>query len=219
MAEEKSDESTSWMKIIPVVSAAVSLVVFLGWGDQLRQLIPFAHNPTPSAAATTPSLLPTTYSPIRVTPVPEAVRTTTTTYSPTTTTVDLETVRWNYINSADRACGAAMANRPGAISVATYGWMMQVLAAREQMQSAWQQVSIRPGDAVTVGRVQKMWADFTNANWYWKYMADSMQARNFAAYNANLNSFNLATSSFVDGANRFGFKVCNFQWNTMNPYG
>jgi hypothetical protein len=218
--DKKPDEKISLKAIISTAASVVSIAVFLGWGDQLRQLIPFARPPTSATATPTPYRTPVAFPQLTTVPDPVTVRTTTptTTYSPTTTTPDPETARWNYINRADTACNAAVLSTPGWVPTATYDYMMAVLRAREKMETDWQQVLIEPHDAVNVGRVQKMWSDFTNANWYWKYMADSMAAGNKAAFNANLNNYTLATSSFVDGANRYGFKVCNFQWNTMNPY-
>lgn len=47
-------------------------------------------------------------------------------------------------------------------------------------------------------------------------MAEALRAQNRAAYYAELERYRAATSSFVDGANRYGFNACDFGWNSVS---
>lgn len=147
--------------------------------------------------------------------VPETVRTayttTTTTHSP-----DPEDVRWDYITRADNACRVAIENRPAAVPVLTYDYMMNVLVAQNGMLADWRSVLIEPYNLVNVSRgLRRFGVRLQSASWYWKYMADALLVKNRAAFSAELERYRAATFSFIYGADRYGFKVCNYGWNIV----
>ncbi|MEO3821256.1 hypothetical protein [Plantactinospora sp. B24E8] len=214
MAEDESDARKKFAVGLGAVAAAISVLTFLGWDDELKQALPIADRSTTAPAVPSRQAVVTPPAVTRPDPQPTRPRPRPT---PEETTPDPEDVRRAYVRQADEACLTAVEARPGPVSVLNYEWMMDVAAARERMLADWQTVSVQPSGGSNVNRVREMWQDFHEATTYWRYMANNLLARNKDGYNAELRRFQYANTSFLQRANRYGFRVCNFQWPTAAP--
>ena len=205
--------------IISAVSSLIAIAVFMGWGERLKEILPGAQSQQSTPVPTTfgRAIRPTapTDSPTKVVKTPSEVAATTE-FKTTTPTPDPEQVRWDYIVRADAACRTTVQNRPAWVPVLDYAYMAAVLNARNQMLNDWRNVPIEPYEAANTSRLQKIWSDFVNASWYWKYTIDALVANRPAVYKAELERYRQANSSFIDGANRYGFRVCNFGWASVS---
>jgi len=134
---------------------------------------------------------------------------------------DREAVKWRYVRDADVACAKTLTNVPGRIDTITYDWMSRVLTVRERFFTAWTKVPWPVGgpiDEVYSAEIRKIWADFSNATAAWRELRADLKARNGTQYNLDLATFSRAHDSFVDGANRFGFRSCNYTFPTTSPW-
>lgn len=205
--------------IISAVSSLIAIAVFMGWGEQLKEILPGTQSQQSTPVLTTSErrIQPTapTDPPAEVVKTPAKV-VATTEVETTTPTPDPEQVRWDYIVRADAACRTAVQNRPAWVRVLDYDYMAAVLNARNRMMNDWGTVPIEPYEAANTSRIQKIWSDFGNASWYWKYAIDALAANRTADYQTELERYRQANSSFIDGANRYGFRMCNFGWASVS---
>jgi hypothetical protein len=192
-AEGKPDDQ-SWRTALGTLAAILGLLGFLGIAnfDDLRHRL-FPPPPRPVVASPTP----------RATPNPE-------------------TIRWTYIRRADTACAKAVgtAGTLPTVNQVTYDWMNNWLVLRREMLADWQAVKwpLPSVDAVNSGRLGKLWADFDSVIASWTAMMADLRAKNYGAFNRDLGFHDSANKSFVDGANTYGFSVCNYSFASVSPF-
>jgi hypothetical protein len=207
---ENNSEKLKIGALITAVSTFLGIASFFGWEDEIKDFINVDPAPSVSSSAT-PGYPYRALTSTRTT----ETETTTEEATTTTTTTDPEETRRNYIDRADEACRAAIANRP-AVQPLTYEYMMNVLVARNTMVDVWRAVAVEPDEPASISRLRGMWSDFVNASWYWKYMAEALLRKDRAAFYAENTRYRAAMSSFADSATRYGFRSCNFQWNVVS---
>jgi hypothetical protein len=217
-AKDGNEKVKQYAAAISAVSSLIAITVFLGWGDELKQAIPFAQQPPSSGPVPQPTWvpIPAPAEPPEVADTTDDETTTTETTTETTRTPSPEERRYDYIVHADAACAPAIRNRPARVATLDYGYMMAVLEARNRMLQDWAAVVVEPRDAANYGRIQQMWNDFRNASMFWNYMANNLLAMKTDAFYAELERYRASTAAFVNAANRYGFAVCNFGWNSVN---
>ena len=199
--------------VISAVSSLIAITVFLGWDDDIKKAIPFAHTTT-----TAPAAQPTR-RPVPAAAEPKLSEVADTTPKKTTTTTETpspEELRQAYIRRADAACAPAIEDRPAWVAKLDYRYMMSVLEARNRMLQDWKAVAVELLDAADYGRILQLWNDFHHASTFWTYMANALLARNSAAFDAELERYRASTAAFVNGATRYGFTVCAFGWNSVS---
>ena len=136
-------------------------------------------------------------------------------------TPDREAVKWRYVATADASCARTFKGLPVTKGGdTTYGWMTAVLAVRRRNLTAWQAVPwpATPVDPVYRAELSKLWSDFDEATRYWEAMANDLRAKNRVQYNFDRGTFLTARDSFVEGANRFGFRACNEGYPTTTAW-
>jgi hypothetical protein len=196
-AGRKPREQSSGGGILQIVGTVVGLLAFFlgvqSFGDLKQRLFPQV------VASTTPSIAPE----------PEA-----------STTPDRDLVKWRYVQDADAACARASKGTPGKIDTITYDWMTRVLTARERFYQAWTAVPWPAGepDPVHEAELRKIWADFAAGTAAWREMRNDLKAHDGTEYNLDLEDFVNARNSFIDGANRFGFRSCNYGFPTTSAW-
>ncbi|XVS60567.1 hypothetical protein ACQPYE_19835 [Actinosynnema sp. CA-299493] len=206
--------------VISAVSSLIAIAVFLGWDDDIKKAIPFAHTTTtapiapPIPAAAQPGLPEVAGATAEETTTDD--ETTTDETTTTTETPSPEELRQAYIRQADAACAPAIESRPARVATLDYGYMMSVLESRNRMAQDWGSVVVEPRDAGNYSRIQQLWNDFHHASTFWNYMADALLAHDSAAFDAELERYRASTTAFVNGATRYGFTMCAFGWNSVS---